>query len=181
MSRLAGKSIMEFKLHSFCNAVDPLRVSMHRICAFLLMALLGFAAIPSSAASRIELVDGTEINGEVVSMSNGRYIIRSPSLGQIELPQSSVRTIEQAGGTAQASSAKADIQAIQQQIVTSPELMQLVTAMMSDPEIQEAMKDPEFVQLIMSGNLVALQNDPRIHRLMNNPSVKAIIGKMQVR
>ncbi|MEJ2453289.1 MAG: hypothetical protein P8103_03915 [Candidatus Thiodiazotropha sp.] len=172
---------MEFKPHSFCNAVDPLRVLIHQISVFLLIALLGFATIPCSAASRIELVDGTEINGEVVSMSNGRYIIRSPSLGQIELPQSSVRAIEQAGGTAQANSANADIQAIQQQILTSPELMQLVTAMMSDPEILEAIKDPEFVQLIMSGDLVALQKDPRIHRLMNNPSVKAIVGKMQAR
>jgi hypothetical protein len=145
------------------------------------MALLALATVPSPAASRIELVDGTEIIGEVVSMSNGRYVIRSPSLGQIELPQSSIRVIEETGGTAQAKSANADMQAIQQQIVTSPELMQLVTAMMSDPEIQEAIKDPEFVQLIMSGDLVTLKNDPRINRLMSNPSMQAIIGKMQAR
>ena len=153
----------------------------HRIAAFFLLFLLVSVSFTSSAGSRIELVDGTHINGEVVSMSNGRYVIRSPSLGRIELPQSSIRAIQPAGVTASASAANVDIEAIQRKIASSPELMQQVTAMMSDPEIQEVMKDPEFVRLIMSGDLQALQGDPRILRLMGNPSLRAIIDQMQIR
>jgi hypothetical protein len=145
------------------------------------MVLLAMAGHASNAASRIELVDGTIVNGELVSVSNGRYVIRSPALGQIELPASSIRSIEPAGGKSPVGGKSADFQNIQQQIVSSPELMQLVTSMMSDPEIQTVLKDPEFMQLIMSGDLNALKNDPRIQHLMNNPSMQAIIGKMQHR
>jgi hypothetical protein len=151
----------------------------HRIAAVLFLVLLGSISFKSSAESRIELIDGTSINGEVVSMSNGRYVIRSQSLGQIEVPSSSIRSIKPTGATTPSGQANTDIQAIQQQIGTSPELMQMVTSMMSDPEIQEVIKDPELVQLIMSGNLEVLKNDPRIHQLMNNPSMQAVIRKMQ--
>jgi hypothetical protein len=148
---------------------------------FSLLLLFVAISFACSAGSRIELVDGTTINGEVVSMSNGRYVIQSPSLGRIELPQSSIRAIESAGGSPSATSANAEIQTIQQQIISSPELLQSVSAMMSDPEIQEVLKDQEFVQLIMSGNLEALKDDPRIHRLMNNSSMQAIMGKVKGR
>ncbi len=146
-----------------------------------LLLLLVSISYASSAGSRIELVDGTSINGEVISMSNGRYVIQSPSLGRIELPQASIRSIESASGTTSSTSANAEIQNIQQQIVSSPELLQSVSAMMSDPEIQRVLNDQEFVQLIMSGDLEALKDDPRIHRLMNNPSMQAIMGRVQGR
>lgn len=151
----------------------------HPIVSLLFLFLLASISFAGSAGSRVELVDGTIINGEVISMTNARYIIRSPTLGQIELPQSSIRTIQPTGNTAPSSSANEDIQVIQQQIVASPELMQLVTVLMSDPEIQKALKDPEFMQLIMSGNLQALKDDPRTLRLMNNPSMQAILDEMR--
>lgn len=159
----------------------PRRFLSHRIGRVLLMVLFALVGLASAAASQIELVDGTKINGELVSVSNGRYVIRSPALGEIELPASSIRSIMPSGEKPSAGAQGVDFQNIQQQIVSSPELMQLVTAMMSDPEIQSTLKDPEFMQLIMSGDLDTLKNDPRILRLMNNPSMQAILGKMQHR
>ena len=152
-----------------------------RIAVLLCLLVLASVSFASSTGNRIELVDGTHIFGEVVSMSNGRYVIRSPSLGQVELPQSSIRAIQPIDVAAPASLSNADIQAIQQKIVSSPELMLLVTALMSDPEVQAALKDPEFVRLVMSGDLQALQGDPRVLHLMSKPSMQAIIGKMQPR
>lgn len=154
-------------------------VGSNRIAPLLILLLLTSISFGCAAGSSIELMDGTTINGEVISMSNGRYVIHSPSLGRIELPESSIRSIQSSGGGTASGAANPDIQAIQQRIVNSPELMQLVNTMMSDPEIQEAVKDPEFIQLIMSGDLQALKDDPRILRLMNNPSMQAILGKMQ--
>ena len=158
---------------------DPRSSGMYGIVALLFMVVLALASVESNAASRIELVDGTQINGELVSFSNGRYIIRSTALGQIELPESAIRSINSDGDKGAGGTVSADAQSIQQQIVNSPELMQMVTALMSDPEIQAAIKDPELMRLIMSGDMNSLQNDPRILRLMTTPSMQAIIDKMK--
>lgn len=151
---------------------------MYRTFAPLFLMLLALVNMPSAASSRIELVDGTAIYGDVVSASNGNYTIRSSTLGQIEVPESSIRSIRPDGGSDSGSALSAQLQPIQQQIASSPELMQMVTALQSDPELQAAINDPEFMQLIMSGNLETLQGDPRILRLLANPSIQTIVGKM---
>ena len=152
-----------------------------RTGSILLSLLLAMVTLAGNAASRIELVDGTVINGDLLSMSNGRYVVQSTTLGRIELPQSSIRAIEPVIGRSGTGGGSVDFHAIQQQITASPELMQLVTALMSDPQIQTAMKDPEFMRLILSGDVAALKDDPRMLKLMGNPSIQAIIGKMQQR
>jgi hypothetical protein len=174
--------IMEMKRHYICNTDHrPFSFKPHRIGSILLMLLLAMVSFASSAASRIELLDGTVINGELLSMANGRYVIQSATLGRVELPQSKIRSIEPVAGNSAQGAGKPDFQSIQQQIVASPELMRLVTAMMSDPQIQAAINDPEFMRLVLSGDVDALKSDPRILKLMANPSMQAIIGKMQQR
>lgn len=154
---------------------------MYRNFITLFLMILALASMPGGAASHIELVDGTTINGDVVSISNGRYIIHSTTLGQIEVPESSIRSIRPGGGNGSGSAISAEIQSIQKQILSSPELMQMVTALLSDPELQATINDPELIQLVMSGNLEALRVDPRIHRLFANPSIQAIVGKVSCR
>lgn len=151
---------------------------MHRIVVPLFLMILALASMPAAAESRIELVDGTAINGDVVSASDGSYIIRSTTLGRIEVPETSIRSIRPSGGNGSAPTFNAEFQSIQQQIASSPELMQMVTVLMSDPELQAALNDPELMQLVMSGNFDALRNDPRILRLLSNPSMQAIVGKV---
>jgi len=151
---------------------------MYRVFLLTSLMLLSLLSTPECAASRIGLVDGTEINGDVLSVSEGRYTIRSATLGQIELPESSIRFIKPGGGSDSGATTIPELHSIQQAIVNSPELMQIVTALQSDPELQAAINDPELMQLVMSGNFDALQGDPRIRRLLTNPSIKAIVGQM---
>ena len=151
---------------------------MYRIFAPLILMFLALASLPGGAASQIELVDGTTIQGDVISASHGRYVIRSSTLGQIELPESSIRSIRPVAARDSNPAISADLQSIQQQIVSSPELMQMVNALLADPQFQAAMNDPELRQLVMSGNLEALRGDPRVLRLLAHPSVQAIIGKV---
>ncbi len=151
---------------------------MYRIFLSLFPMIFAVASMPGSAGSQIELVDGTAINGEVISLSNGSYIIHSATLGRIEVPESSVRTIRSGGEKASGSTYNAEFQSIQQRIASSPELMQMVVELQSDPELQAAMNDPELMKLVMSGNYDALRSDPRILRLLSSPSMQAIIGKV---
>ena len=151
---------------------------MNRYLVPLFFLILALVSLPGGAASHIELVDGTTIQGDVVSASNGRYVIRSSTLGQIELPETSILSIRPGGGSGTSSTSSIDLQSIQKQIVSSPELMQMVTALLSDPQFQAAMNDPQLRQLVMSGNLDALRGDPRILQLLAHPSVQAIVGKV---
>jgi hypothetical protein len=161
---------------------------MLRILTTLLSLPLFLISLSAPAASQIELIDGTIIHGDLISLTNGRFTIRSTTLGHIRVPESKIKTIRPGGsgavhGAPQVNTAtptleRYDFQAIQKQITSSPELMQMVYGMMSDPELQAAMNDPQLVQLVMSGDMEALQRDPRIRHLMTKPSIRAMMKKM---
>ena len=147
-----------------------------------LMSFLSVLSTPiASAESRIELLDGSTVTGDVVAFSNGRYIVDSPSLGRLEIDESAIRSIEP-GGTRSAQGAYgAQIQSIQQQILANPKWVEMIVNLQSDPQLQAALRDPKFVQLILSGDLDALQSDPQILELLNNPSIQAIVSAVQGR
>lgn len=134
----------------------------------------------------IELRDGSVLMGELVGAGNGHYRIRTPVLGEIELPESEVLAIRSAAasalGPASAMPGSPDLQGvmagIQQQMVGDPTLASAITALQSDPELQAALADPAFTQLILSGNVAALGTDPRFLRLMANPAIQAILGQV---
>ena len=151
---------------------------MNRYFAPLFFMILAQVSLPAGAASQIELVDGTAIQGDVVSAAHGRYVIHSATLGQIELPESSIRSIRPGVESGPGSTSGANLLSIQKQIVSSPELLQMVTALLADPQLQAAMNDPELRQLVISGNLDALRSDPRILRLLAHPSIQEIVGKV---
>lgn len=61
------------------------------VFAFFLCVCLGSAQ--AVELREIELRDGTVLRGEIVSLENGNYTIRSSSLGEIRVPASDVRVI----------------------------------------------------------------------------------------
>lgn len=134
----------------------------------------------------IELRDGSVLNGELVGAGNGHYRIRTPVLGEIELPESEVVAIRSSASAVpspvNALSGSPDLQGvmagIQRQMVGDPTLASAITALQGDPELQAALADPAFTQLILSGNVAALGTDPRFLRLMANPAVQALIGQV---
>jgi hypothetical protein len=154
------------------------------------MTALGLLLVqgPSVATGgrAIELRDGSVLMGELVSAGNGHYRIRTPVLGEIELPESDVLAIRSAPASAPdpvaPSLGATDLQglmsAIQRQIVGDPNLVGAITALQSDPELQAALADPAFTQLILSGNVVALSGDPRFLRLMANPAIQSLLERI---
>jgi phosphate transport system substrate-binding protein len=69
-------------------------MSIRRILLAGCFSLMSAAAL--AAQSTITTLDGNVIKGEVISLNNGVYSIQT-SLGQINIPASSVRTIETVG------------------------------------------------------------------------------------
>ena len=163
----------------------PTRVSKS-LGAVAVLCLLLFQGTAWTAGRAIELRDGSVLMGELVSAGNGTYRIRTPVLGELELPESEVLAIRSAVGPASdrggALSGTTDLQgvmsAIQRRIVGDPTMASAVTALQSDPELQGALADPDFLQLILSGNIVALSTDPRFLSLMANPAIQSLLGQV---
>ncbi len=155
------------------------------VAAGLLLSVLGVADA-GAGESRIELRDGSVLSGELVGVGDGRYRVRTPVMGEIELKDSDVLAIRPMAADAATASAppaggadhSGDIADIQHRLVAQPGVMDSITALQNDPELQAALADPKFVGLVMSGNLEALRSDPRFLRLMEHPAIQGIIGRM---
>lgn len=169
------------------------RASVH-VIASLAMSLACLLLSPSLLAddmSRLELTDGSIIVGEVIGMSGGVYSLRSPTLGTISIESSRIRSLRNADdlpatsdGAALANPGArygADIDALQRELVGSPELMQMIVGLQNDPALQRAMADPELMALISAGNVDALRQHPSFLELMSHPGIRAIVEQIQPR
>jgi hypothetical protein len=141
------------------------------------LGLVGAAA--AGEASRIELRDGSVISGEVVGFADGRYLVESPALGRVTIDQTQILSLQPGGAAAGLNDGYgAQISDLQQQMMGNAEIMGMITALQSDPQLQAALADPEFMQLVNSGNLSALQSNPRFKALMSSPALRALQGQI---
>ena len=142
------------------------------------------------AESRILLNDGTEIVGEVLSMQNGSYTIRSTTLGTLKISDRQVRQITSTpGGNSSISSANPvdsakgmmngqQVQSIQKSLMGDSAMLQRIMSLQSSPEMKAVLADPEVMQAIQNFDLDTLANHPKIKRLMNNQKVRAISSEV---
>lgn len=57
------------------------------------------------------------------------------------------------------------------------EIMGMITALQSDPQVKAALADPEFMHLVVSANLGALQSNRRLNALMSSPGLGVLQGR----
>jgi hypothetical protein len=156
-------------------------MSMHRETAFFLTFIATFVTAIVCAETRIEMLDGSTVNGKVVSFADGRYVITSPSLGKLEIDESEIRSIQPHGVKGEEVGYGAQIQSIQQQILANPRWVEMIMTLQSDPTLQAALNDPTFMHLIMSGDVEALKSDPRFLELLDNPTIQAVVSAVRAR
>ncbi|HYN76407.1 MAG TPA: hypothetical protein VES73_01275 [Lamprocystis sp. (in: g-proteobacteria)] len=168
-------------------------LSTGRLAAGHLAILLGAFTFGASAVfagdSRIELRDGSVVSGELVSVTNGMYRIRSRNLGEIQVREADVMAVRPGSTAAEPVAAPtsprteiagpgANLAGIQQQLLGNPQTMAAITQLQNDPAITSALSDPEFARLILSGDVEKLRSDPRFQRLLENPAIQAIVGQV---
>jgi hypothetical protein len=141
------------------------------------LPLVFAVAAEAGQARTIELVDGSVIRGEILSVDNGVYRIGTERLGTVILKDEDIAAIRAtpaspSGPGASVPSSAGEAAALQKQIAGNPQWMQSVTTLKDDPDLQQILKDPVLMQAIREGNLEALQSDPRIQRLMSHPVVQ---------
>ena len=153
------------------------------------MILLFIAANAAAETATIELLDGSTLKGEVLSLKAGAYQVKTPSLGVIQIPQSDVALVRYepavsnptAAVDAPPSRAGAEamldgnaLAALQAQLSQNPQTLALIMSLGQDPVVQSILHDPEIRAAIAAGNLQPLLQHPKIQQLMAHPTVRAI-------
>jgi hypothetical protein len=159
--------------------------AMHKLIALALFTALIAGTAYSGELKQIELTDGSVITGEVLSLANGIYTIRTASLGTVTVRDDRVRTIRSRGravpttpspSTAPSSS---DISSLEEEMMNDGEVMDMIQSLKNDPSFQKALEDPEIMKAVVSGDTAALLANPKFLEIMNNATVRDIQQKMQ--
>jgi hypothetical protein len=153
------------------------------LCACIASCVLLQSAVAGEVRV-IELKDGSVITGEVLSLGNGLYTIKSNSLGTITLEESKVRTIrsqssDKNAGTASPGNAvsSAEVMALEQKMLSNAEVMALIQSLQNDPDFKKALEDPDIMKAVNTGDVAALTANPGFMKLLNNATVKDIQNK----
>ena len=131
-------------------------------------------------AEQIVLVDGSTIKGEVLSMQNGSYQIKTQSLGVVNLPRSQVKSISSGAAVPgpTADNNQGALQSLRANMVNDPGIMSSIMNLQNHPDMQAVLNDPEVMRAIQSFDLQTLTNHPKIKKLMSNSEVRSIQGKV---
>lgn len=160
---------------------------------------LTFCSLPFFAyggtAREVELIDGSIIHAEVLSMDGKMYRLRSDTLGTIEVPESQVKAVRSPGESpAHPQTAAEPISSpttpplalpaptptandLQQTLSQNPAAMNKVISLQDDPLVQQVLGDENTMRAVQAGDVGALMNDPKIRALMNHPTVRELSGQ----
>lgn len=139
--------------------------------------------------NRIELTDGSIINGEIVSYAKGVYVINTASFGEIKVEAAKISKIESSNSPSSAAvtgpSVAADnftqseVNAYKQKVMGNPESTAIIAGLVNDPQILEAAQDPQIQNAVKSGDIQALMKNEKFMNITNNPKMKEAVTKLK--
>ena len=146
---------------------------------FVLILVITSSSAYAGEVQRVKLTDGSVMNVEVISMHDGVYTFKSPSLGEFSVNAKQVQSISSSSMPAsQTGSANTNLNQLQSTLMANPETKNLITGLKNDPDMQAVLSDPEIMKAIQSRDFTALANNPKFQKLMNNPKIKQISGSV---
>lgn len=165
---------------------------------FLVFFVLTFASLTfATQKSKIDLTDGSTLDGEVISVEEGVYTIKSPSLGALKIEESKIRAIRSADPTAaipavgvsavsqkditslDATTIQNEVGKIQPAIASNPDIMKAIPGLLSNPDFQALLKDPEIVNAAKSMDVKALMANEKFVKIINDPTIQEISQKIK--
>jgi len=162
---------------------------LKRIIIFCAFFLAFNAAAYCAQVSRIELTDGSVINGEITSYVGGVYTINTATSGEITVGAANVSKIESANSPAVSTPISSAVQengpvqpqvdSYRQQLMSNPGNAAIVTGLAVTPEIQELVKDPQIVEAAKAGDIQALMKKKKFMNIVNSPQVQEAFKKLK--
>ncbi len=159
----------------------------HIILIFLMMLpVISICTAHAGEPAEVELVDGSVVYGEIVSLKNGVYTIDSDSMGSLKISKSKIRVIrfrsqgvnKDVRENPQKPDKSSDIQDVQKSLMADEDIFKIILSLQDDPKIQEILSDPETMRAVQSGDLQSLMSNPKFMELLNHPKIKAINKKV---
>ncbi len=153
--------------------------------SILLLVGLTLSIAHAAGLQVIELNDGSVLTGEVVSLSNGIYTIRTESLGTLKIEEYRVRAMRIKEASEKAASAQSpnnvsgDVKSLQNRMMSDREIMDMIRSLQNDPEFQKILEDPEVMKAVQSGDVSALVTNPKFMKLIDNSTVQEIKKKVE--
>jgi hypothetical protein len=144
----------------------------------ILVVLLSASAGPAKADTReIELNDGSVIAGEIISLSDGIYTVRSASLGTLRIEASRIRVIR-APGTTTSQNNSSHVDSLRNEMLSDAEIMNAIRSLQNDPDVQKVLQDPEIMKAIRIGDIGTLMRNPKFMKLLDKQSIRDINNKL---
>ena len=149
---------------------------MRRLSICFLFLFFVFAGEPFAGEIReIELNDGSVLYGEVVSLKDGVYTLKMSSLGTVTIEDSKIRAIRIKTAN---KTTKEQIQAMQLLMLSDKEIINMLTSLKNDPDVQKILEDPEIIKAVNSGDLETLLSNPKFIKFLSNPTILDIKKKV---
>ena len=150
--------------------------------ALIMVMLLAFPLSGSLLAGEIkeiELNDGSVITGEVVSLINGVYSIRTGSLGTLKIDDAKIRAIRpRSTPSSRPSGPSSESISLQDKMMSDQAVMSMIQSLKDDPQFMKILEDPEIMNAVSSGDTAALMANPKFLQLLHNPTVQNIQQKV---
>lgn len=165
-----------------------------RILRYALLLLLAFP-VGAADIKTIRLLDGSSLKGEVISLQNGVYTIRTPSLGLLILDDARVISISPGsqdprspdmgsqeksggGGILDTFMESIELDAIKERMMRDVDIMAAILELHNDPQLKKVLADPEIMRAVRNLDIEALTSNSKFKRLLDNLKIKKIQGQI---
>ena len=162
---------------------------MKKVFFLVLLVLTSAAHADGSQKNSIELTDGSRLEGEIVSYSSGVYTIKNSNLGTLKIDESKIRNIRSANATSVSSekatpsfdpaTVQSEVQRLQPVITGNPDIMKLISSLVSNPDFQDILKDPAILNAAKSMDIQALMANEKVVKAINDPTFQEITRQVE--
>ena len=144
------------------------------------------SASHAGVVNQIKLVDGSVIQAEIISFSNGVYKLRSEMLGTLSIAEDRVQSIRPNKSQTPEMLEKLEssdpsvgkkVQGLQQKLTSDPKTMEMLLDLGNDPSMIGVLNDKDLMRAIQQGNLSTVIKNPKIQKLMKSKAVGDVIQR----
>ncbi len=147
------------------------------------------AASYGGQLSKIELSDGSVINGEIVFYAKGIYTINTPTFGEIKVGAGKVSKIESVKYVSTDTSATpilqannptpSQVSAYSQTLMQNPENAAIFIDLTSNPGLQAMANDPAILEAAKANDIQALMKNSKFMDIVNSPEMQEAVKKIK--